>query len=85
MIAALTKNDLGVYARQTGRTKCPPFYFIIELVGIAVSIRHLAPAVPLVVTAGTCAGFLAAGAAGFAVARTGCLCEVLVTTAAVLG
>ena len=71
---------------KSGRTTVRPFTSMIVLIEISkTSIRHLAAAVPVVVAAGAGAGFLVAGAAGFAVAGTACLCEVLLTTAAVVG
>ena len=71
---------------KSGRTTVRPFTSMVVLIEISkTSIRHLAAAVPVVVAAGAGAGFLVAGAAGFAVAGTACLCEVLLTTAAVVG
>ena len=71
---------------KSGRTTVRPFTSMIVLMEISkTSSRHLAAAVPVVVAAGAGAGFLVAGAAGFAVAGTACLCEVLLTTAAVVG
>lgn len=49
------------------------------------SVRHFAAPAPLVVVTVACAGFLAAGAAAFVGAGTGCFIEVFVTTDAVVG
>ena len=49
------------------------------------SSDHLLPPVPVVVVAGACAGFFAAGAGVLVVAGAGCFSEVLVTACAAVG